>query len=199
MNDISMIGRSAVKWKDVLVLFAGVLVGVGLGVLVFYGIANGKRLFGAQEIAAGKSLSASPAIGSAAPDFELLNLAGEQIRLSEMRGTAVLINFWATWCGPCRLEMPAIQERYERYYPELAVLAVNFDEPVDEVQKFVDELGLTFEVLLDPGATVQDLYRVRGYPTTYLVDEGGIVRVYHIGLMTEGQLDRYLAQVGVGK
>ena len=187
------------KREDVLVLFAGLIVGVGLGVLVFFGRVNGQRLFGAQEIEAGKSLSASPAIGSPAPDFELLNLAGDQIRLSEMRGTAVLINFWATWCGPCRLEMPAIQEQYERYHPELAVLAVDFDEPADVVQKFVDELGLTFEVLLDPGAKVQDLYRVRGYPTTYLVDAEGIVQVYHIGLMTGEQLDRYLAQVGVGK
>ena len=187
------------KRKDVLVIFAGLFVGVGLGVLVFFGTANGKRWFGAQEIAAGKSLSASPAIGSPAPDFELKNLAGDRIRLSEMRGTVVLINFWATWCGPCRLEMPAIQEQYERHYPELAVLAVDFDEPADEVQKFVDELGLTFEVLLDPRAKVQDLYRVRGYPTTYLVDTEGIVQVYQIGLMTEEQLDRYLAQVGVGK
>ena len=199
MNDISMIGRLAVKRKDVLVLFAGLLVGIGLGVLVFYGIANGKRLFGAQEIAAGKSLSASPAIGSPAPDFELTNLTGDHIRLSELRGTVVLINFWATWCGPCRLEMPAIQERYERYRPELAVLAVDFDEPADEVKKFVEELGLTFEVLLDPGAKVQDLYRVRGYPTTYLVDAEGSVQVSHIGLMTEDQLDSYLTQVGVGK
>ena len=187
------------KRKDVLVLVAGLIVGVGLGVLIFFGTGNGKRLFGAQEIAAGKSLSTSPAIGSPAPDFELTNLAGARIRLSELRGTVVLINFWATWCGPCRLEMPAIQERYERYHPELAVLAVDFDEPAGEVQKFVDELGLTFEVLLDPGAKVQDLYRVRGYPTTYLLDTEGIVQVHHIGLMTEEQLDRYLAQVGVSK
>ena len=192
-------GRLALNRKDVLVLVAGLIVGVGIGVLVFFGTVNGKRLFGAQEIVAGKSLSASPVIGSPASDFELINLVGDRIRLSELRGTVVLINFWATWCGPCRLEMPGIQERFERYHPELAILAVDFDEPADDVQKFVDELGLTFEVLLDPGAKVQDLYRVRGYPTTYLVDTVGIVQVHHIGLMTEEQLDRYLAQVGVGK
>src|SRR3989337_1712722 len=175
-------GRLALNRKDVLVLVAGLIVGVGIGVLVFFGTVNGK-----------------PVIGSPAPNFELINLVGDRIRLSELRGTVVLINFWATWCGPCRLEMPAIQERFERYHPELAILAVDFDEPADDVQKFVDELGLTFEVLLDPGAKVQDLYRVRGYPTTYLVDRVGIVQVHHIGLMTEEQLDRYLAQVGVGK
>ena len=189
----------ALKREDILVLGAGLIVGAGLGVLIFFGIGNSRRLFSGQEIAAGRNLSASLAIGSPAPDFELTNLAGESIRLSELKETVVLINFWATWCGPCRLEMPAIQERYERYLPELAVLAVNFDEPVDDVQSFVDELGLTFDVLLDPGAKIQDLYRVRGYPTTFLVDTEGIVQVYHIGLMTEEQLDGYLAQLGVGR
>jgi peroxiredoxin len=95
--------------------------------------------------------------------------------------------------------MLAIQERFERFQPELSVLAVNFDEPADDVQSFVDELGLTFDVLLDPGAKIQDLYRVRGYPTTFLVDTEGIPQVQHIGLMTEEQLDGYLSQLGVGK
>ena len=95
--------------------------------------------------------------------------------------------------------MPAIQDRYYKYGSELALLAVNFDEPPEDVQAFVDELGLTFPVLLDPGGEVQDLYRVRGYPTTYLVDPDGVVQVAHIGFMTEGQIDRYLEQVGVGE
>lgn len=193
------IGLLALKREDILVLGAGLIVGAGLGALIFFGIGNGRRLFGGKDIAAGKNLTASLALGSPAPDFELTNLAGESIRLSELKGTVVLINFWATWCGPCRLEMPAIQERYERFLPELAVLAVNFDEPVDDVQSFVDELSLTFDVLLDPGAKIQDLYRVRGYPTTFLVDKEGIIQVHHIGLMTEEQLDGYLAQLGVGR
>src|SRR4030066_2561846 len=136
-------GRLALNRKDVLVLVAGLIVGVGSGFLGFFGTGNGKRLFGAQEIAAGKSLSASPVIGSPAPNFELINLVGDRIRLSELRGTVVLINFWATWCGPCRLEMPAIQERFERYHPELAILAGDFDEPADVVQTFFGWLGLS--------------------------------------------------------
>ena len=145
----------------------------------------------------GRGLSVSSELGRPAPDFELVNLSGEVVRLSDFKGRPVLINFWATWCGPCRLEMPAIQERYTQLSPRFEVLAVNFDESADKVEVFVDELGLTFPVLLDPGAKIQDLYRVRGYPTTYLVDANGNIQVHHVGFMTEEQLDRYLEQVGV--
>ena len=78
------------------------------------------------------------------------------------------------------------------------MLAVNFDEPVSSVQEFVEEQKLTIDVLLDPGGRVQELYQIRGYPTTYFVDAEGIIRIIHIGFMTEDQLDEYLTKVGVG-
>jgi thiol-disulfide isomerase/thioredoxin len=115
--------------------------------------------------------------------------------LVDLRGQVVLINFWATWCGPCKLEMPAIQARYND--GGFAVLAVDFDEPADRVQAFVNDLDLSFSILLDPGGVVQELYRVRGYPTTFFVDADGIIRVLHIGEMSEEILDQYLAQMGV--
>jgi peroxiredoxin len=93
--------------------------------------------------------------------------------------------------------MPAIQERYKTFAPRFEVLAVNFDEPVERVEGFVDEVGVSFPVLLDPGAKIQELYRVRGYPTTYLVDANGYIQVHHVGFMSEAQLDRYLEQAGV--
>jgi peroxiredoxin len=145
----------------------------------------------------GQALSASPVLGTLAPDFELVNLSGDLVRLSDYKGTPVLINFWATWCGPCKLEMPSIQERYKTLAPRFEVLAVNFDEPVERVEGFVDEVGVSFPVLLDPGAKIQELYRVRGYPTTYLVDANGYIQVHHVGFMSEAQLDRYLEQAGV--
>jgi peroxiredoxin len=184
------------KQKDLLVILAGLAIGAGLGVFLFFAL--GLRP-GPDGIQPGRALTSSPAVGHPAPDFELKSLSGERLRLADQQGKAVLINFWATWCGPCRLEMPAIQARYEQFAPELVVLAVDFDEPVEDVQAFVAELGVTFPILLDPGAQVQDLYRVRGYPTTYLVDGEGVVQAVHIGLMTEEQLDEYLAQVGVGE
>lgn len=144
------------------------------------------------------SLETAPTQGALAPDFSLFNLEGEQITLSELRGHPVMINLWATWCAPCRIEMPHIQDRFERYAGEgFLVLAVDFDEPADIVADFRDELGLTFDILLDPGAEVQELYRNRNYPSTFFIDENGVIQVQHIGLMTEGQLDENLAAIGL--
>lgn len=144
-------------------------------------------VFGPEEFA--------PSLGARAPLFELNSLKGDHVRLEDYQGRVVLLNFWATWCGPCRFEMPAIQDRYEN--TELEVLAVNFDEPEDLVQSFVEELALTFPILMDPGASIQQLYQVRGYPTTYLIDEAGVIQVVHIGFMDEQQLDAYLGDLGV--
>ncbi|MCW5875803.1 MAG: TlpA family protein disulfide reductase [Anaerolineales bacterium] len=137
----------------------------------------------------------APEVGARAPDFALQNLQGETVRLSQLRGEVVLINFWATWCGPCRLEMPAIQARYN--HGGFTVLAVDFAEPADLVQAFVDELGLSFPILLDPAGEVQEIYRVRGYPSTFFVDPQGFIRHFHIGEMSEQILDNYLAEMGV--
>jgi cytochrome c biogenesis protein CcmG/thiol:disulfide interchange protein DsbE len=144
-------------------------------------------------------LKIAPVPAALAPDFALEDLTGTEIRLNDLHGQPVLINFWATWCGPCRLEMPAIQERYERFKGEgLVVLAVNFDEPASAVETFRGELGLTFPLLLDQGAAVQKLYRIRGYPASYFIDADGVIQVQHIGVMTEGQLDENLTRIGVG-
>ncbi len=93
--------------------------------------------------------------------------------------------------------MPAFQSRFEDYAGDLAIVAVNNAESPSDVQAFVAELGLTFDVLLDPAAEVQRLYLVRGYPTSVIIDAEGIMRVQHIGLMTEDQLDGYLQEIGL--
>jgi len=142
---------------------------------------------------------AAPIVGAQAPDFALLDLEGELVRLTDLRGQPILINFWATWCGPCRLEMPIMQQRFEEFGDQgLIVLAVNFDEPQSIVQAFNSEIGLTFPILLDPGAEVQRLYRMRGYPASFFVDQDGIIQAHHVGLMTEDQLDENLALIGIG-
>ncbi len=139
----------------------------------------------------------APEIGAQAPDFALRDLRGNEIRLSEFRGRTVLLTFWATWCGPCRLEMPAFEDRYQELKDDgFIVLGVNYDEPVEDVRTFRDELGLSFPLLLDPGGSVQRLYRIRGYPSSIFVDPQGVVRVVHIGLITEGQLRDYLVELG---
>jgi len=144
------------------------------------------------------TLEIAPSQGFLAPNFSLTNLEGEEITLIELRGRPVMINLWATWCGPCRIEMPHIQERFERYANEgFLVLAVDFDEPAGLVEAFRDEFGLTFDLLLDPGAEVQELYRNRSYPSSFFVDPNGVIQVHHIGVMTEGQLDENLAAIGL--
>ncbi len=139
----------------------------------------------------------APEIGAQAPDFALRDLRGNEVRLSEYRGRTVLLTFWATWCGPCRLEMPAFEDRYQELKGDnFIVLGVNYDEPVEDVRAFGDELGLSFPLLLDPGGSVQRLYRIRGYPSSIFVDPQGVVRIVHLGLITEGQLRDYLVELG---
>lgn len=144
-------------------------------------------------------LKTAPEEGALAPEIELQNLEGEIVRLSDFRGQVVLVNFWATWCGPCRLEMPDFQESFEQYSEEFTVLAVNSGESPAEVEGFVQELGLTFPILLDPELEVPQDYLVRGLPSSYFVDEDGVVQVVHIGVMTEGQLKEYLEEMGIGR
>jgi thiol-disulfide isomerase/thioredoxin len=134
--------------------------------------------------------SPSPEIGAMAPDFTLRDLQGKETSLRDLRGQVVLLNFWATWCGPCREEMPIIQERYND--GGFALLAINFDESKEIVQWFIDELGIDIPVLLDPGGRVQELYRLRGYPTSFFLDPDGVIRFIHIGEMTASDLDNYL-------
>ena len=175
----------------------GVAVLLGLGLAVAGGVALAGRNEDEQDSDEGKQVA--PVVGALAPDFTLVNLEGENVSLSDFHGQPVLVNLWATWCGPCRIEMPTIQSRFEKYLDEgFIVLAVNFDEQRADVQAFRDEFGLTFQMLLDPGAKVQKMYRTRSYPTSFFVDRKGGIQAQHIGVMTEGNLDGNLAQIGLG-
>jgi peroxiredoxin len=139
----------------------------------------------------------APEIGAIAPDFTLKDTNGTAITLSDHRGQVVLINFWATWCPPCRQEMPGIQQKFEEHQGDLIVLAIDNDEPAQLVSDFKDDLGLTFNILLDPSARVQIQYQIRSYPTSLFVDPNGMIKFVHIGLMTEQQLGSYLSQMGL--
>lgn len=132
--------------------------------------------------------------GALAPVFESETPAGEPVSLEALRGRPVVLNFWATWCAPCRVEMPALQRASERYAGEgLTILAVNAMEPAGRVTEFMDELGLTFPAVLDPDGEILDLYGVRVFPTTIVVDAEGRIRAEHYGPLTDEQIDEYLA------
>lgn len=187
--------KSKLKLSRILPIF---LFAAGVSIIIFFGFPRQSKDQQPHDPEKTTTLTIAPIEDSSAPDFSLINIQGELVKLSDFRGQPVLINFWATWCGPCRIEMPTIQDRFERHRDEgFVVLAVDFDEPQEDVATFGEELGLTFNLLLDPGGKIQNLYRVLGYPTSYFVDSNGIIKVQHIGLMTEGQLDDYLSQIGL--
>jgi len=121
-------------------------------------------------------------VGDPAPNFQLQNLDGEPVALSNLKGKAVLLNFWATWCPPCRREMPYIQEIYDEWPEEwLVVLAINIGESASKVEEFMQRYGLSFPVLLDTKEKVAQGYNIRHIPTTFFIDKDGIIRMKIIG------------------
>lgn len=109
-----------------------------------------------------------------APDFTLRDLGGNTVRLQDLRGKVVFLNFWATWCPPCRLEMPTMEQLHREFADQgLVILAVNFRESQDDVRSFVKQHGLTFTTLLDEEEKAFGLYRAWSLPTTYLINKNG--------------------------
>ena len=126
----------------------------------------------------------SPRQGFSAPDFTLDLLGGEQVTLTDLRGKAVIVNLWASWCPPCRAEMPAIENVYQANKGRgLEVLAVNttFQDSEAEAAAFVRQYGLTFPVPLDRTGGVSARYQLRALPSTYFVDRRGVIRAVVIG------------------
>lgn len=144
---------------------------------------------------AATSLASSDLEGRAAPDFVLKSSTGENLRLSEYRGDVVMINFWATWCGPCRQEMPLLDELYTRYQRVgFNLLGVNIDDDSRRAMQMIDELGVSFPVLFDARKEVSKLYEVEAMPVTVLIDREGMVRHVHHGYKP-GYEDAYLDQI----
>jgi peroxiredoxin len=123
------------------------------------------------------------AIGAKAPDFELKTLAGETVKLSNLKGKKVMLNFWATWCPPCKEEMPAMDKLSKQAGKDVVILAVNIDPQLD-VQGFINENKITFPIPLDKDDKVNETYQVLSIPTTYFIDSKGIIQNKYTGSMT---------------
>jgi peroxiredoxin len=141
----------------------------------------------------------APQVGFLAPDIELKTPDGETYSLSELRGQAVLVNLWATWCPPCRAEMPAIERMYQEYKDQgFIVLAVDMtaqDNPLDVVP-FAKEYGLTFPILLDETGEVGEAYQLRSLPSSYFIDRQGVISEVVIGgPMAEALLRTRIEQI----
>ena len=144
---------------------------------------------------AASSLASSGLTGQPAPDFALKSSTGQNLRLSEYRGDVVMINFWATWCGPCRQEMPLLDELYARYQRVgFNLLGVNIDDDSSRAMAMIRELGVSFPVLFDASKDVSRLYEVDAMPVTIIVDREGNVRHVHQGYKP-GYEQKYLDQV----
>ena len=208
--------------RNPLAIFAGfLLLGAALGLLLF-----GRDLFGGKDsggpVIIGESSTAvldqvsqfpeltgedrQPSnntddgivsVGDEAINFTLSDLDGNLVELADFRGRPVIINFWATWCAPCRVEMPELQEAFEKYQDNgLVILALDQDEPVEVAREyFYDEMNLTFTPLLDVGSAISAEFGSFGIlPSSYFVDAEGIVSAVHRGPLTLGQIDEYLTQ-----
>jgi peroxiredoxin len=132
--------------------------------------------------------------GQQARDFTFETLDGRQVSLSDHKGKVVLVNLWATWCAPCRDEIPDLEAAYQAHQDEgFIVLGVNQGETRDAVQPFVDEFRMTYPVLLDEQGELMKIYRGQGLPMSLIVDGDGVLRVRHVGYLTAAQLDDHLA------
>ncbi len=136
-------------------------------------------------------------VGSVAPDFTLTALDGRPVTLAEHRGQPVVVEFWASWCGPCRRQVPQLNELYERYRDRVVFLMVNTAEAATVVRRFVERFPVPGTVLLDPDDRVGELYGTRVLPSLVVVDGAGRIQAAHAGAV--GDLDALLARlVGAG-
>src|SRR5512134_665621 len=145
--------------------------------------------------AAGAAASAAITPTAGAPDFTLPSLGGPNLRLQEQRGQVVMVNFWATWCGPCRVEMPHLSRLYDKYRGSgFVVFAVNIDEDPRKAASVAAQLGMRFPVLLDTDKKVSRMYDLSTMPSTILIDRDGRVRYVHRGYRS-GYEDTYDKQI----
>lgn len=129
-----------------------------------------------------------PRIGGLAPDFTLTDLDGKPVRLSDYRGRVVFLNFWATWCPPCREEMPDMEAVRLQVGERAVIVAVNLGEAPGEVRRFAESGGLGFKILLDSDGKVAERYMIRNIPTSFFIDRDGVIRSKYIGALDRGRM-----------
>lgn len=139
-------------------------------------------------------------IGKSAPDFELTKLDGTNVKLSDLKGKKVILNFWATWCGPCQQEMPDMEAFYKEHKENVEILAINYTPSEkgggeEKVSNFIKEKGITFPVLLDKNIDVTTAYKVITIPTSYFIDTKGFIQDKFIGPMTQKEMEKRVAKL----
>lgn len=159
---------------------------------------TGEATAGADETDLGALDGRDPVVGSPAPDFALRNADGQVVRLSDLRGKVVFVNFWATWCRPCKEELPDIEKLYEEKREQgLEVLAVNYQDDPDDARAFFNDLGIDVPMLLDRSGSVYDQYLLQGLPDSFFIDREGNLAALHYGFMSEEKMRQRLEQAGL--
>ena len=138
--------------------------------------------------------------GQMAPNFTLETLTGESVTLADFKGKKVILNFWATWCPPCRTEMPHFQDYYEEYgeQEDVIILAANTtynDKGIDHIQAFVNSFDLTFPILLMPDERISKSYEIINLPSTFMIDTEGRVQYHVTGALDEKVLHEYVKKL----
>ncbi|WP_242143422.1 MULTISPECIES: redoxin domain-containing protein [unclassified Bacillus cereus group] len=139
-------------------------------------------------------------VGKAAPHFELTKLDGTKVKLSDLKGKKVIVNFWATWCGPCQQEMPDMEAFYKKHKEDVEILAVNYTvseraNGTEKVRQFAEEKGVTFPILLDTDISVTTRYKVITIPTSYFINTKGVIQDKFIGPMTQKEMEKRVAKL----
>ncbi len=144
--------------------------------------------------ASGGSSTVPATVNYAAPDLALFDLDGVEHTLADYRGQVVLVNLWATWCPPCKAEMPTLEAYYQAHQPDgFVTFAVNDGDPADMVTAFVDEYSLSFPVLLDPTYEATDrAFKTRNLPSSFVIDRDGNVRLRWVGEIDRATLEKYV-------
>lgn len=183
--------------KTLGIIVVGIWIGVGVGVVVLaVGSSMGWISF---DLTSALNLESSSIMETdvPAPDFELLSIDGDIVSLSGLKDKFVVVNFWATWCGPCIQEMPMLEDYYHKYSPDLVILGINQQESPNVVREFLEQITISYPILLDRSAELAPVYNLMALPVTVFIDQEGILRFHHIGFMTEEQFDNYLFLLGV--
>jgi len=156
----------------------------------------GGIIFYNQASNGGGSKQFRPEVGFTAPDFTLKNEQGQNVTLSQYKGKPVFVNFWASWCPPCKVEMPFIQQAYEKYKDQVIFLGVNLtsNDSKDAALNFMKSNGYQMPILFDnnpdPTKTVGNLYRAVSIPTSYFIDKDGLIKVKHTGAMDYNTIEK---------
>lgn len=153
-------------------------------------------------LATAAALSLLPTVGAmgsrydAAPNFEVANIHGGRISLDEFRGRVVYVDFWASWCGPCRKSFPFMEELHQNYADDgLTVIAINMDKNVEDAQRFLDEVSVTFLIGRNAAGNVAKQFGVQAMPSSFIIDRDGVIQEIHMGFKS-GDKKKIISKIG---